>query len=261
LDVERRTALRTRLLDINPVYWLVARNDRQRVLLWAFVPAVAFCGILLFLTSRTLGGTTFGLSTVLNLGLALVLKLWVAWQTCATWAEARRNGVTELLLATPLRVSEIIYGHWQALQRLFLVPTVALVILQVLPALEVMLDQGRVASPPFWLPFPTVSTVLGIATLVLDLVALAWVGMWMGLSHPKTVQAFGKTIIYVMLVPMLVFCFPNILFDLFWITWARRKLEVAFRSAAAPEPAPFFPSAGASPASNAEPALPPVIPG
>jgi hypothetical protein len=258
LQAANRAALRVRLLEINPIYWLAARNERERLLLHTFVPLVAVCGVGLFLLSRFLGGYTLGIASVLNLGVTLMLKLWVAWHACATLAEAKRNGAVELLLATPLRVEEIIYGHWQALQRFFLWPTIAALALPVAPALEALVRQPPTGSSLLFLPVPAM-TVFGMATFVLDLVALAWVGMWMGLSHTKNIQAFGKTVLFVVIVPTVVFCFPNILFDLFWITWARRKLEHEFRQAATERYAPTFQAVDDFMVGSGPAALPPVI--
>src|SRR5262249_33120385 len=156
------------------------------------------------------------------------LKLWIAWNACATLAEARRSGAIELLLATPLRTEDIVLGHWQAFQRLFLGPICAVAACTVVPML-LSLVQQRAGTPTIWLlPVPAMS-IFGIATLVLDAVALAWVGMWMGLTQAKPMQAFAKTVIYVSLLPTLIFCIPNFLFDLFWIAWAKRKLAGDFR--------------------------------
>ncbi len=254
----KRAALRQELLGINPIYWLAARKERDRVLLEVFVPVVVLAAVGLFLLGRLFDGYTLGLASVLNLGVTLLLKLLVAWHACATLAEAKRTGAVELLLATPLKVEDIIRGHWQALQRFFLWPTLATLLLPVAPAMDALLRQPPTGSALLFLPIPAM-TLFGMATFVLDLVALGWVGMWMGLSQTKTLQAFGKTVLFVMIVPTLVFCLPNILFDLFWISWARRKLEHEFRRAATERGA-----AGLLPADHflhppPEPAFPPVI--
>jgi ABC-type transport system involved in multi-copper enzyme maturation permease subunit len=240
------TRLRHRLLDINPVYWLAARHENQRLVLWAFVGAVTLAGAISVLVSGLLGGTSLGLFTILNFGLILVLKLWVAWHASATLAEARQTGAVELLLATPLTVEEIIRGHWLALQRIFFWPVIAAVLLSLLPILELVFREPPSSAGLFLFPVPA-AALFGIATLIMDLVALAWVGMWMGLSQPRRIQAFARTVLWVIVIPTVVVCLPNIVFDLFWIAWARRKLEHEFRRTAmdrytppaAPTPLPF----------------------
>jgi hypothetical protein len=227
----RSLKLRRRLLEINPICWLASRNEAQRWLLFAFVATVALASATILLLGRIFGGSTLGVAPLLTFTLATVLKIWVAWQACATLAEARRNGSVELLMATPLSVDEIIRGHWQALQRFFFWPVVAALVMQAVPALEALARQPPSAGNLFWFPIP-VLTLLGMATLVLDVLALGWVGMWMGLTQPKPIQAFARTILFAVIVPAVVFCLPNLIFDLFWISWARRKLQHGFRRAA-----------------------------
>jgi hypothetical protein len=45
--------------------------------------------------------------------------------------------------------------------------------------------------------------------------------------------AFAKTVLLAWIIPTIAFCIPNILFGLFWIIWARQKLEHQFRIAGA----------------------------
>lgn len=234
---EKKASYRRQLLDINPIYWLASRHERQRLLQWIFVAVVATGGTSALLLTLGFAGTSFGAFTMLGFALGLVLKVWVSWQACATLAEARSTGAVELMLATPLTVEEIIRGHWQALQRNFFWPGAATLTLLALPVLEAVIREPPSMSNFFWLPVPGI-TLFHMTTFVLDLLALAWVGMWMGLSQPKAIQGFAKTIVFVIVVPSLIFCVPNIVFDLFWISWARRQLENQFRKAATERYAP-----------------------
>jgi hypothetical protein len=257
ISCEKRTAFRRRLLEINPIYWLAARNhERERRLLHAFVPLVVALDLGILLLQPFIGGYTLGLASVLNVGVSLVLKVSVAWQACATLSEARRNGAVELLLATPLRIDEMIRGHWQALQRFFLWPATAALALPVIPALALVQPQAA-WSPLFYLG-PPASLIFGMATFLLDLVAIAWVGMWMGHSHTRTVQAFSKTVLFVIILPMVFFCVPSLLFDFFWIVWARRKLEQQFRAVVS-EQAPGCKSADGGLIAGGPSPAPPVI--
>jgi ABC-type transport system involved in multi-copper enzyme maturation permease subunit len=239
-QMARRTRRRRQLLEINPIFWLAARHERQRLLIGGFSAVTLATGLLVLLLSRFLGGQTFGVATGLNWLLALFLKFWVAWQACATFAEARRTGAVELLLATPLKVDEIIDGHWRALQRTFFWPLLAALGLRLLPPLESLIHQPGLRLGMLLFPIPAL-TLFGMATFILDLVALAWVGMWMGTTEAKAVNAFAKTILMVVIVPAIAFCLPNIIFDLFWILWARQSLEKQFRKAAEGRFAPATP--------------------
>jgi hypothetical protein len=224
---------RRRLHDRNPMDWLASRSAVRPGWVRAFVALIMISGAALWLLSSWFGGRTFGLIALLQISIWLALKLWVAWQATATLAEARRTGAIEILIVTPLTIEEMIRGHWQALQRLFLWPVLAALLLQLLPVVSALTQQAASGSAiSLWFPIPA-TTLFSAATYVLDLVAIAWVGMWMGLSEGKSMQAFWKTVLYTMVVPALFFCFPNLLFDLFWISWSRRKLEHEWRRLAA----------------------------
>ena len=56
----------------------------------------------------------------------LILYLWAASQACRFFVEARRSGLLELLLATPLSERQIVAGQWQALLRMFGLPVLLL---------------------------------------------------------------------------------------------------------------------------------------
>lgn len=255
---QERASRRRGLLDINPILWLAGRHQGLGRVPWVVVTIVAAAGCLLLLLAPWIGGSTFGLTTVLASGLRFTLKLWIGWQACATLAEARRTGAVELLLATPLRVDEIIHGHWQALKRMFLGPVVAALVLSLFPVIETYSRDWPSMAKAFLFPVPAL-TVLEMVTFIFDLLAMTWVGMWMGLSQPKLIQAYGRTVLLVVIIPMLVFCLPNILFDLLWIAWARRKLEHSFRDAAFEKYEPQRSGLGTLARAPESLALPPVI--
>jgi len=62
--------------------------------------------------------------------LMLLLYLWAASQSCRFFIEARRSGLIELLLATPLNEVNIVRGHWRGLLRMFAAPVLILIGLQ-----------------------------------------------------------------------------------------------------------------------------------
>lgn len=236
-SAEQALLWRSRLLDLNPVYWLAARDDRQRVLIAIFAGLALAATTFSLLLSHFLSGVTLGTATVFAMLFGLVLKLWVCWKATSTLAEARNSGAVELMLATPLTVGQIIQGNWQALQRFFLWPVVAALLVHLAPAIDQAFRSPLGQPIAYLFPFPA-ANLLGAATFILDLIALAWVGMWMGLRKPKAIQAFATTVLLALILPAVVLCLPNILFDLFWIIWARQKLERQFRKVAADQYAP-----------------------
>ena len=56
------------------------------------------------------------------------------------------------------------------------------------------------------------------------MLALGWVGMWLGLSAKRPGMAATMTIFVVVVIPIFAFCVPSLIIDLFFILWARNKL-------------------------------------
>ncbi len=118
--VKRRTALRRKLLAVNPVLWLTCRERWQAAVLWVI------CGV----TAVTITVTYFltddfavwmGWSFLGGL-VTLVLYVVIASQASRFFIYAKRSGLLELLLATPLTAAQIVHGQWRALLRMFAVP-------------------------------------------------------------------------------------------------------------------------------------------
>jgi hypothetical protein len=254
-DPNRPSEFRRRLLDINPVFWLAARNDGRRFGTWVFAGVTLLIAGMLLLLAYVLGGNTFGAAAVLALPVNWVLRLWLSWHACATFSEARRTGVMELILATPLTADEIIRGQRRALIRLFLWPAIAALLVTAVPSVDAILREPPRVGNWYWTPVPIVA-LFSMATLALDLLAAACLGMLMGFTQKKQIQAFFKTVGLGMIVPAVIFCLPNVLFDLCLIGWARQQLEQELRKAGArsyrplplaPQPAQFATAAGSTP--------------
>ena len=115
--------LRRKLLD-QPVAWLVCRERWQSQGVWAMALLVAsgFVAALIGVLPRE----AWFLWTWIGSLFTLILYLWAASQACRFFVEARRTGLLELLLATPLSERQIVAGHWQALLRMFGLPVLLL---------------------------------------------------------------------------------------------------------------------------------------
>ena len=122
--LRRRVHLRRTLLERQPLAWLVCRERWQSVVMWimALVTAAGFLAVLcsalpvgVWITWNYVGGL-----------FTLVLYLWAASQACRFLIEARRSGLIELLLATPITEKQIIHGHWQGLRKMFGLPVLLL---------------------------------------------------------------------------------------------------------------------------------------
>ncbi len=209
--VKRRPAARAKLLEKNPVTWLVARERGQAWAIWSVVVAMVLIGVLLLLRSDRSGEWWFGWNMINCLWLALYL--WVAARASQLFADARRSGLVELLMASPLTSRETVQGAWRGLVRLFALPVLLLVGLQLFGQVAAgALNRGFVAggnSESAWTL--VVVALAGIVVVPMNLVALAWFGLWMGLTSKHTLTATLKTILFVQIIPWFVISFGSMM--------------------------------------------------
>ena len=248
-------------------------------------------------------------TTVLEWLFNLALYLWVASQASRFFVDAVRNGALELLLVTPVTPPQIVRGQWTALWRTFALPVLCVVLLQsagtVISVLEtknqiafsVATAAGTPAAPVRYIPpdmtwFLIATAVTGVITSVASLVAVAWFGMWMGLTNRKTSLAVLKTVCFVLVLPWIALIFARIFImfamipvgiggshtamlvvpplivavltlakDAFFILWARWNLRANFRVQITGDRGHRSRSYRPEPPPSQPPAiLPPVIP-
>ena len=117
---KHRTALRRKLVGVNPVLWLACRERWQSVALW--VTSLIMVGWTVAVLVKGASSGWWMVWGFFSGGVTLVLYLGITSQACRFFVEARRSGLIELLLATPLTVSQILQGQWRALLRMFGLP-------------------------------------------------------------------------------------------------------------------------------------------
>jgi len=193
---ERRKSRRD-LLDQNPVLWLASRNQLKTRLLWSAV-AIALVTWLVWRWLTGPGSDTWSSTFFIAVLLQAPLKWLVASEASQRWVHERQTGALELLLTTPLSVSEILRGHGLSLWRLFGVPALAILVVEMVT----LVVADAFSGPQFEMG---VLTLVGAVVFVWDLYALAWVGLWMGLSSRKPNQAFLGTGVRILVLPWLVF--------------------------------------------------------
>mgnify|MGYP000025184570 CR=1 FL=1 len=97
----------------------------------------------------------------------------------------------------------------------------------------------RSVTPATTAPAPAVAPP--VVWFVVDLFAVAEVGMWYGLTSAKPTAALTKTILFVLVLPLLVMAIPcfwaiapglMVAKSVIYFTWAQSKLETQFRRAA-----------------------------
>ena len=214
-----------RLLEINPVLWLLEDSPWLRATVW--VLAAIGGGAMILITP--LAGKFAGFASYfVSFPIYFLLKILFAVQVCRFFSEARRNGWLELMCCTPITTDEMVQGQWLALKRVFLWPVALLFLVNVCMS---TMFQTHTAGSQFGIVH-----LLGSA---LDFIGLGWFGLAMALSCKKPGTATGLTILFVLIVPMLVYCIPNVAFDVFYIAFGSAKLSHTFRLLASGERAPL----------------------
>jgi hypothetical protein len=200
----RGTAERKEVLAVNVFLWRAARPGLQQTALWMALLAVAG---LWYVIDSFIPLPRFEVTIdILALLLAgVVLKAWLASEASATLSADKRNAALELLLTTPLPEKEIIKGQRLALWRQFAEPAAAVLVANVfLLFMEVLrLPAGTDSTEQFNLLVGLHLIVAG--TLLVDLLALSWVGMWLGLICAKPNRATMLALAKILLVPYLLF--------------------------------------------------------
>ena len=229
----QRAARRRRWLDQNPVLWLAGRQGGQRLAIWLLVglAVVGWLGILGItrwqaLSPTWLTGMAYGFSLVLTWG----FKIGVAAHAAYAFAETRRSGAFELLLATPLTTQQIIRGHFGAARRVWLGPALAVLGLNLVVGLSAVAMPFTVGTV-FVMIGGLAGSAYGSVRFLCDLLAVFWVASWFGLRDGKANAATIKTILYSQVLPGILVCVPGVIPDLIFIAWAHDRLRYGFRAA------------------------------
>jgi ABC-type transport system involved in multi-copper enzyme maturation permease subunit len=286
----RRLALRRRLLDLDPVLWLALRDrwSPRMVMTLAVLVLVEQCWNFLREFAQVQNSTgAFAVHVQMEQFvtplLSFGLVLWVVSQASRFFIEGNRTGALELLLATPVGPAQIVRAQWRALLRTFMFPAAVIIVLQgaggILSVLRTqkMLAASMAAAKAsgaanvvsgydFAVP-QIVGAVLGMLAAAAGFAALAWFGMWAGLTTRKNAFAVLKTICFVSVLPTIAIVFAQIFVsislirytvtggpparqfqmwftmllspgfslakDAFFIFWSRRRLLTRFRETVA----------------------------
>jgi len=116
-------------------------------------------------------------------------------------SEDRKMGTLELLLSTPLSGKEILRGQALALRRQFLGPVVITLLAEIVMLLAGARRMMAGDQRPVWVSV----WIAGMLMLLADLVALYWVGMWLGLAAKNPKRAYSDTVGRVLAVPWVGF--------------------------------------------------------
>jgi ABC-type transport system involved in cytochrome c biogenesis permease component len=200
----RGTTERKEVLAVNVFLWRAARPGMQRTMVWLALLAVA---VLWFAMNSLFPRHWFnvGPDLLILLLAGVVLKAWLASEASATLSADRRNAALELLLTTPLPEKEILKGQRMALWRQFAEPAAAVFLANIfLLIMEMTHMPLRMALSDDRNLFVGLHLIMGLSLLV-DLLALSWAGMWLGLVMRKPNSAAMLALLQILLVPYALF--------------------------------------------------------
>ncbi|HEY0455729.1 MAG TPA: hypothetical protein VGE41_05105 [Verrucomicrobiae bacterium] len=200
---ESRKGARQRVKSVigerSAVEWLTSRQSQRgwiwgslgvALLVWAIGPSTGMRKMLAF---WIIVGALF---------LQFILQFWLAWEACRRLHEERVNGSLEVLLSTPLSVDEILFGHFKALKQQFMPLVAAVALFDVLTFLWVVLQSSISTAelPEFFVVIASIVT-----SLVVNSLALVWLGLWRGLWRRNIMRAALGTLLRVVILPLIVF--------------------------------------------------------
>ena len=212
-------ALRRRLLDINPFFWLAGRKQiSSPVFLGVTVVMAAVCSYVMApWCARLFGAGAGAVSPMLGhlfawlwtgLALHLMTAYLAAMAASQRLAEDKQSGALELVLSTPTSERTIARGLWLAYARRLFGPAFLVEEFGKYPGgvtewqifWNALLDRplsGRAFEWP--LGFMLRCVTLALALLMLVWVTLGWVGRWLGLrmKHPGFAPAVALACVFV----------------------------------------------------------------
>jgi hypothetical protein len=226
----QRAKLRAQLLEINPALWLASRNLFENLRVWIVLPVAVVVAIALI--ARISPIRYLIVVAIYNFCLLILLALHAG----RGLADVRRNQAWETLLSTPLSTDQILRGQITAVERIFRVPMIIAVLLEILGLGSMMIALGDDSGAGV-IVCVVVATIY-LSSFALNALAVTWAGMWFGFSSKSGTQAAFKTIAYVLLVPLLGFplCFFGLpilfVWPLIWFLWSKQKVQSEFRKLA-----------------------------
>jgi ABC-type transport system involved in multi-copper enzyme maturation permease subunit len=224
-----KEAARTRLLPLNPIAWLANRDRTPNIVAWAIVCLWGiFVLAVLFFAPRGSALLVAGRGGLPLFG--FLLKTLVAFQACRFFMETRQSGSLELLLCTGLAQADLIRGQALALREAFLRPAIVFLCFLFVPNFAQMAAAlvGLDFSQAMGGGLGTFYLGIGSVRFIADLLAVAWVGLWLSLSMRKPGFAPAVTILVVLILPTML-CWLDLLVDIILISWATSRLQLDFR--------------------------------
>jgi uncharacterized membrane protein YhaH (DUF805 family) len=251
-----RAALRTRLLGVNPIYWLNARERLKPWLVWIVLALGAALLVWVRFWAPEDSWRDPGFLLTFSQALYGVLKLWIAAAVVVRLAEDRRTGALELLVTVPLTLPDFFAGLRHALQRQFFLPLLVVLLADAWFCwLTMQRDYGSQDQI-------VAAYAARMSLLALDVITLWRLGPWVAVTARHANQAAAHLLVRVCVLPWLVFLLGTMTIALldtwnlwkpdlnewhalaawfalglvndgFWLLYGRRQTIRGFREAAA----------------------------
>ncbi len=256
---EFRLAQRRELLDQSGYLWLIHRGRFRKWGFWFGFIVICAAGL-----SLRVGPTNLSWKPTFLFWIAgwhFLLKALVAVESSRHLDAQKRNGELEMLLCgTPLTNEDIFHAHFLGLKRLLGLPLIVVLSVDVLVwVLGCFGNDGRFMGMSAELAYG-LAIPFAVATLLLDLWALRWIGLWMGISSRKAGQSMGAALARIFTVPVLLIASGEMLFyqiripqpvavplamigwvaacalnNFGFVAWSKYKLRTDFRYYALPQ--------------------------
>ena len=196
--------------DEDPLHWLATRDPRARRRAW-------MAALLMFMPSLTPllyvfwspSGTGPGLAVAIGYSgflFYLIAVVMLGSLVCRPIVEGRQSGLLETLQTTPLRSSAFVEACWRGLRRIVLPPVLTFALLGA--GLRLLLSQPWYGANVSFSYGGWVGVGLGFAGKVAFVWALVWMGMWQAASARKPGQAVLRTMLWVVVLPVLAAMLP-----------------------------------------------------
>jgi ABC-type transport system involved in multi-copper enzyme maturation permease subunit len=197
---------RRKMIDASPFCWLATRDRLPAVLTWVVVTLLfaiwaAFLGGS-FVAATGKNSVCFSVAVFMAYAAYVLWKSFVAIEAARRVSEDRLNGSLELLMVTDLEVESVLAGQRRALRRMFLVPGLVVLFMNVvLLGMVADYDKMRLGAGLSGKTFFVFA--IGALFVAADLSSLGNTGMWMGLRARRLQNAFLGMLGRVMLMPWL----------------------------------------------------------
>jgi ABC-type Na+ efflux pump permease subunit len=204
---ELRRDLRDRLLRINAVHWLSARERFAPINAWLFVIAVVlgWVGLWGWVKIYVTNGPPFW---AIGIPATMILYLGLRVRACGLAGEViardRISGALELLLSTTMTERDVAYGQLRTFLRTLLGPAIAGVAIGsslFVAALFEVLRRGSARDLDHaWMVFLALMILF-----VCDLVASFWTGMWAACFSRNVAATAGQAVLRLLVLPWAIF--------------------------------------------------------